>query len=1082
MRFHSAMRLFGLVFGFFSLVPAASAFAGQAETDMQFNVDMTWVMSAAALVMMMQVGFLLLEAGMVRSKNSVNVAQKNMLDFVFAVAAFAIAGFMIAFGHSNNFLPGFDPNYLVLAKLNVWEAGFFVFQIMFCGTAATIVSGAVAERMKLSAYIWGSFFLSAIIYPVFVHWAWGGALGPNPGAILGNAGFIDFAGSTVVHATGGWVSLAACIVIGAREGRFDAEGKPVRMSGHSPVLATTGALLLFIGWIGFNGGSTLKAGSDMAVIILNTVLAGGFGTVVGYLYGAWADGTALPEKSLCGMLGGLVAVTAGCHVLTPGGAAVIGAAGSLVAIWGNDVLERRFQVDDAVGAIGVHGFAGVLGTVGLAVIAPAQNLLHGSHIDQLKIQIIGSLLNFGWSFGVGFAFFWLLNKAMRLRVSIEAERSGLNIAEHATHLGTGHVENALAQLVTGNADFRKRLPADQGGDAELLTRLFNRLMENLEVEHKELNELESLKRQSEEAERVSALSNATFEAIVMYHDGIIIDGNAQLATLLDFSLEALKGRRLLDLVEERDVGKVEKQMVLQEQDTIEVGLISASGEHIPVAARARYIEFKGQTVGVSCIVDLRERKAAEQKMIRLAQQDPLTGLANRSLFGDQLQKAVELAQKGFRTALIMIDLDRFKNVNDVHGHQAGDIVIREAANRLKALVGERSVVARLGGDEFAIIYYGVDFETQMADLGMRIVADMARPINIGGSFVTIGASVGIAICPDHGDDAELLSGRADVALYHSKNTGRSTFNIFRPGLNELMEKRRALEADLEIALSRKEFELYYQPRVNARTLVIESYEALLRWNHPARGMVSPADFIPVAEACGKIIEIGSWVLNEAAAAVNGPLGGAHVSINVSPLQFQQSDFVDTVEQSLKRAGVDPSKIELEITESMLIDDDARGQAIMQRLKGLGVGVALDDFGTGYSSLSYLSKYPFDTIKIDKGFVSALQTDDNAPSILKAIIGLGAGLNMNIVAEGVETVVEAVFLIEHGCDQLQGFLLGRPQSVSAIAHAVSDDVIRSIEATYFDRSEIRQAEDLKNVAATDGQQTGKARLLQPRSRK
>ena len=240
--------------------------------DLRVGLDLTWIMTAGALVMFMQVGFLLLEAGMVRSKNSINVAQKNMLDFVFAVVAFALAGFMFAFGRSSTPLPGFDLNYVALNGLNSWEAGFFIFQIMFCGTAATIVSGAVAERMRLSAYIWGSLFLSTIIYPVFVHWAWGSALGENPGAILGNAGFIDFAGSTVVHATGGWVSLAACIIIGAREGRFDEQGRPVRMTGHSPVLATTGALILFIGWIGFNGGSTLKANADMAMIILNLSL------------------------------------------------------------------------------------------------------------------------------------------------------------------------------------------------------------------------------------------------------------------------------------------------------------------------------------------------------------------------------------------------------------------------------------------------------------------------------------------------------------------------------------------------------------------------------------------------------------------------------------------------------------------------------------------------------------------------------------------------------------------------------------------------------------------------------------------
>lgn len=299
------------------------------------SADLAWLMAAAGMVMMMQIGFLLLEAGMVRSKNSINVAQKNLLDFVFGVIGFAAIGFMLAFGTSGTLSVGFDTDYFLLQDLDSWLAGFFVFQVMFCGTAATIVSGAIAERMTLSAYVLGSIVLSTLIYPVFVHWAWGTAVGPNSGAFLANLGFVDFAGSTVVHATGGWVALAACLVIGPRQGRFDAEGRPVRIAGHNPVLATTGGLILFFGWIGFNGGSTLAASADVAPIILNTVLAGGMGTCVGYVIGARQDGVVLPEKALCGMLGALVAVTAGCHVLDPGGALLVGALGSIIAVFGD---------------------------------------------------------------------------------------------------------------------------------------------------------------------------------------------------------------------------------------------------------------------------------------------------------------------------------------------------------------------------------------------------------------------------------------------------------------------------------------------------------------------------------------------------------------------------------------------------------------------------------------------------------------------------------------------------------------------------------------------------------------------------
>ncbi|MCO6185607.1 ammonium transporter [Rhizobium sp. L1K21] len=1025
---------------------------------------MTWMLTAGALVMFMQAGFLLLEAGMVRSKNSINVAQKNLLDFVFSVAAFACGGFMIAFGSSSPLRLGFDTDFLFLSNLTGFEAGFFVFQVMFCGTAATIVSGAVAERMRLSAYVAGSFFLSVIIYPAFAHWAWGAALGPNEGALLGNIGFIDFAGSTVVHATGGWVALAACMVLGTREGRFDKDGKPLRIAGHSPVLATTGGLLLFIGWIGFNGGSTLKAGEDMAHIVLNTILAGGFGAVVGHVLGYYNDGYYLPEKPVNGMLGGLVAITAGCHVLTPAGAIVIGIVGGLIAIHANDVLAKRWGIDDAVGAIGVHGFAGVAGTIGLAFLAPSEHL-PGGRLYQVYVQCFGSLLNFYFCFLMGYAFFWVLNRFRNIRISHEDEVIGLNITEHATRIGVGHVEDALEKLLSGRSEVGYRLDAVAGDEAEKLTGLFNDLMGKLETEHREKAELETLRIRSEEAERVAALSNATFEAIVMHKDGLIVDCNEELGRLLGSDVESLRGRQAADIVTHDSLIEIRKAIDTHSDAVREIMLVSASGEHIPVAVRARVINYRGEDVRVACMVDLRERKAAERDMIRLAQQDPLTGLANRAQFNEWLEMAVRSAAKGSSTALILVDLDRFKNVNDVHGHQAGDKVIKEAASRLIALAGKHGSVARLGGDEFAIIQHDIDFTNQAADTGLRIVQEMARPIELdNGAVAMIGASVGIALWPEHSDDAETLIARADIALYHSKNTGRSASNVFRPGLNELIEKRRALEADLEQALENGEFELYFQPRVDAQTLSIHAYEALIRWNHPARGLVSPADFIPVAEACGKIVDIGKWVFRAACEAERGVLKGARISVNVSPLQFQQKDFVAGIQDTLTETGADPAMIELELTESMLIEDDARGLSVMKMLKSLGIELALDDFGTGYSSLSYLSKYPFDTIKIDRGFVSAFNTDENAIAILKAIIGLGRGLGMKIVAEGVETVQEAAFLRQNGCDQLQGYLLGKPTAVDAILHEIDAATTRQIrEYVPFSAGDV-QADMLREVGS------------------
>ncbi|MGV8937140.1 MAG: ammonium transporter [Allorhizobium sp.] len=1019
----------------------AAAHAGETGTvALARNLDLTWMLLAAGLVMLMQVGFLLLEAGMVRSKNSINVAQKNVLDFVFGVVAFAAIGFMIAFGRSDGFPVGIQSEYFFLRHLDSWESGFFVFQVMFCGTAATIVSGAVAERMKLSAYVFGSLILSGLIYPVFVHWAWGSALGSNASAFLGNLGFIDFAGSTVVHATGGWIALAACMVIGPRLGRFGPDGKPIRIAGHSPVLSSTGAFLLFIGWIGFNGGSTTQASPAIAPIIFNTILAGGIATCVGYVIGFFQDGVVLPEKSMCGMLGGLVAVTAGCHVLTPGGALVIGAVGAAVAIYGNQIVERWWKVDDAVGAIGVHAFAGVAGTLGLALLAPVEMLPAGSRFSQFYIQAFGAGLNFYWSFGLGYAFFWLLDRAMSVRVSKADEEMGLNVAEHGSRLGVGHVEDALSNLLTGRSDRGQRLPEESGDEAEKLSGLFNRLMDNVEAQEKARSGLEKLKRDHEETERVAALANATFEAIVIHDNGRIVDGNDKLAELLGMPLADLVGRSISEFLVDSDTEEMSAYFLSDSDNNSETTILLPDGERIPIEVRGREIVYRDQKMRVGCLVDLRERKAAEQHIRHAAQHDPLTGLPNRALFSAKLAESVERAVAGWGCAMVMLDLDHFKDINDIYGHPAGDEVIRETARRLTATLGKDDIAARLGGDEFAVILSHASFEAQLEDFSHRLLAAFRAPFDTGGGErIKCCISIGAALCPEHASTPEELIGRADIALYRAKNAGRNNWRIYKPGMNELVEKRRALEADLDLALQRDEFELYFQPRIRAVTAEILSYEALLRWNHPVRGLVSPAEFIPVAEASGKIIAVGEWVIEQACRMLATQLVTGRLSINVSAIQFRHADFLESLMDIVSRAGIDPHRIELEITESVLIDDDKRALHILTALKTYGFDIALDDFGTGYSSLSYLSRYPFDAIKIDQSFVSSLGVEESAAAIVRSIIDLGAGLGMVVVSEGVETIEQALFLVQAGCDELQGYLLGRPVPAKDIIQTIDPSI-------------------------------------------
>ncbi len=1048
--------------GTFPVVAAEAVTPAEMIADQAVRLDMVWMLVAAALVMMMQIGFMLLEAGMVRSKNTINVAQKNLLDFMFSVLVFGAFGFMFAFGTGTLALPvGIDANLFLLTGLDPWTAGFFVFQVMFCGTAATIVSGAVAERMKLPAYVLGSVIMAGFIYPVFAHWAWGSALGPSQGAFLGNMGFVDFAGSTVVHATGAWVALAACLILGPRFGRFTADGKPVRIAGHSPVLATAGALLLFFGWIGFNGGSTVAATPDIAHIILNTVMAGAAGGAAGYLLGWAQDKVILPEKAVSGMLGGLVAVTAGCMVLDSAGAVLVGIAGGMAAVLGNKLLEERFQIDDAVGAIGVHGFAGATGTLLLALLAPAANLPLGNRLEQLGVQALGIGINFAWTFVLGLALFFVLDRVMKVRVTAQAEGRGLNEAEHATRIGIGHVEEALGALVHGTADFDTRLRIEPGDEAEQLTRMLNALMDNMQKEEALRSKATDLRRSDEEAERLAALTDATFEALCISVEGKIIDGNAAFETLIGLPMAELADRELFDLIAPDDRAPMAERLADGLPEPHEIHILNAHGERIPVEMRGRDIIYRGARTRVSAIFDLRDRKKAEDQIRFLAQHDPLTNLPNRALFNENLNEMIRVTiATGTPSAVLLVDLDHFKDINDLHGHPAGDEVIKVTAERLRQVVRAGDMVARLGGDEYAVLQGRVEFANQAEDLAHRIVTELSRPITVArDTKIRIGASVGVAICPRDGLQGDQLITRADTALYHAKNSGRNQYALFEPGMDAELRRRQLLDADLMPALEGDQFRLYFQPRLDLATASIDCYEALIRWQHPENGLINPADFIPVAEHSGKIVPIGTWVLREACRLAVAHLGSATVSVNVSPVQFRDKQFVETVAMALKDSGLEAERLEIEITESVLIDDDKRAIALLKHLKKLGIRIALDDFGTGYSSLGYLSRFPFDTIKIDRSFLQNARTDGDALAIIDTIIRLGRALEMNIVAEGVEYIDEVSMLAERGCREIQGFILGRPVPVAELLEQPSAEITAALEGTkspVADISKLKQA--------------------------
>ena len=1020
---------------------AADTIAQRLDSFSQ-RLDVAWVLGSASLVFLMQIGFMLLEAGSVRTKNAVNVVQKNLLDFAFATITFIAIGFMLAFGASTELtFFGWDRALLFVRDVGPENIAFLVFQIMFCGTVATIVSGAVAERMALRAYLACAVVVAGLIYPVFVHWSWGNALGASEGAFLANLGFVDFAGSTVIHSTGAWVALAACLVLGPRQGRFDERGRAVTFHGHSPVLAAGGAFLLFIGWMGFNGGSAMGIDGSAAPIILNTVLAGAAGAAGGYALGWRAHGGVSPTLPINGMVGGLVAVTAACHLVSPVPALVIGLIGGAVANVGNAILQNRFRLDDAVGAIGAHGLAGVFGTLAVALLAPIELLPAGTRGAQLLVQGIGIGTNFLWAFGLGIALMTALDAVMRIRVSRSDELFGLNATEHGSRMGTGHVEDAIDGLLTGTTDLTTRLTVMPGDDTERLTRLFNDLMDRLEREEHARAEDIAFSRDVDEHARVRALADAAFEAIALCVNGVVVEANAAARSVLGIGDGEMGSRLVRDLVHPGSWQSVKKQLASGDDTPHEVDVQGLDGRSFPVEMRCRTIDYRGLPTQVLAMADLRARRRSESRIRHLALHDTLTDLPNRASFNARMGEAVARANESqVGAALLLVDLDRFKTINDTYGHQNGDAVITEVANRLTNAVRSNDFVARLGGDEFAVLLPRVGGEAQAADLAGRLLAAFAAPFTLPtGETVEIGGSIGVALCPRDGDTMDEVVQAADIALYAAKNGGRNRFATFDAEIGAEYRRTQYLETELVHSVRLNQLELYFQPRLGIAGCEIESYEALLRWNHPEMGCVSPAEFIPLAERSDVIVEIGAWVLRESCRIAASDLDGAGVSVNVSPRQFRDGNFLATLESALHESGLAPSRLELEITESTLMDDDAAAETIIAGARALGVRIALDDFGTGYSSLSYLARFRFDTIKIDRSFVKAMGEDANARSIVQSIVGLADTLDLSVVAEGVEDEAQLRMVTETGCQEVQGFLVSRPQPLTSIARHVPETV-------------------------------------------
>ncbi|HMI15944.1 MAG TPA: EAL domain-containing protein [Bradyrhizobium sp.] len=542
------------------------------------------------------------------------------------------------------------------------------------------------------------------------------------------------------------------------------------------------------------------------------------------------------------------------------------------------------------------------------------------------------------------------------------------------------------------------------------------------------------RRSEREVDRMRDLANASVEGLLVCDGEVIVSVNTSFARLTGLSSANLVGATLESCFPDQ-VARTE--LLSRSNQTVETELRHLDGSTTPVELILRPIVFAGRPHQVVAVRDLQARKNAEQHIYFLAHHDALTSLPNRSHFNARIDQEIAALSPGRSLAVLCLDLDRFKEINDLFGHSAGDQVLQTVASRITAVLGERQMMARLGGDEFAILMPDVANPAAASRLAETILEALRTSDDTPETHVS--TSIGIALCPEDATDRQALLTYADTALYRAKTEGRNTYRFFEARMGAEVRERRMLEHDLRHAIARDELRLVYQPQQEIQSGKVIGFEALLRWKHPTRGEISPAVFIPIAEETGAILQIGDWVLKTAcreAATWTQPL---KIAVNVSAVQLHNAKFVQELHQILLEFGLPPRRLEIEITETALVRDFNRTLGMLRQIKALGICIAMDDFGTGYSSLSTLRAFPFDRIKIDGSFIKSVNSNGQAATIVRAVLGLGRGLGLPVLAEGVETDAELQFLHDELCDEVQGYLLGRPAAIGSFRNLTHADV-------------------------------------------
>jgi Amt family ammonium transporter len=999
-------------------------------------MDYSWLLFNAFLVFIMQAGFLCLETGKVRSKNSINVAAKNISDFIVAVAVYWTFGFALMFGDSYYGFFG-TSEFFFGSNQTPFQISFFIFQMMFCGTAATLLSGAVAERMTFQGYIYATLTLSAVIYPISGHWAWSSMFNNNNLGWLESMGFIDFAGSTVVHSVGGSVALAAILIIGPRLGRFDSDTKFPQ--GSNIPIAVLGVLLLWLGWFGFNGGSTLILSEQVPTIILNTCLSAAFAGILASIIHFYHHRYIDVGNILNAVIGGLVAITACCHSVSPKEAMFIGMIAGIIVYYG-ELAIFKLKIDDAIGVVPAHLFAGIWGTLSVAIFSDLSLLDTGlSRLEQFNIQLLGVLAIFLFSFICSFILFKLINLFIPLRVSAESEISGMNISEHKASTELINLLDSM-QVQQKEGEFSTSVPEEPFTEVGQIAKQYNKVIKRVNSEISQRDDAINQFRSSEK--RKSAILDSSMDSIVSVDlVGNILEFNPASEKMFGYLKRSVMSKNFIELfIQPEDREMIKKSLKLQFSSS--KGLVhnrrniivlnsQASGEfpaEVSITRTNLGSELKNEFT--LHIRNISRQSKLLSKLKQLAYSDTLTGLYNRTYLMNRLEGFIENPINETQSlVLFFIDLDRFKHINDTLGHKAGDQLLCEVANRLIEVTRSSDIIARWGGDEFIVLMEGDLTPKTIIRKAEDMLDIMRNPIELEGRMVNILTSIGVSSSKVVSAEAQTLIKQADVAMYHTKKNGRNNYQLFQPEMENYDDANFTYEQDIIDALTDPEqFYFVYQAKVDENDVVV-GFEALARWLHPDGNYISPAVFVPIAEDSNAIITIGELAIkNTIEQQIKWREQGLNIvpiSVNISGKHLISDSLIPFIKMQLEKNNLSSEYLEIEVTEGVLLTEIEKCIDVLTQLQAMNIKISIDDFGTGFSSLSYLKRLPVNILKIDRSFVNECASINEDGKICATIINLAKNLGLATIAEGVETEEQKAFLLEHGCSHYQGYLFSKP---------------------------------------------------------